>query len=832
MSFPIEVDELSGMPLNDVGSAGRGLGVNSIVPVEELVRRQDPRSCGRTLSTLGGSMQTLERQAASAGTDGVQLADHPTFSIVVPNMYASERLRDFHRRLSTVMEGLGESWEVVYVNDGRRDEASSFLEALHDEDSHAAVVALSRKFGREIALTAGLDHATGDAIIVIDADLQDPPEVIPDLIAAWRQGFDVVHAQCRVRRGEAPLGRLTAAAFHRLIRRVGGGLSMPPNSGSFRLMSRRAMDALLRLREQHRFMKGLSAWIGFPSKAVLYDREPRQSDQAARNYWKLWSLAVDAITGFTVAPLKVATYFGLFVAACAMIHGGLIVGRTLLFGNAVPGYPSLMTVVLFLGGLQLITLGIIGEYLGRVFNEGKRRPLYLVERYVPPTDIWAPPPAPGGVSTTSQAEAVRGALTVTAIVPTFNRCNYLGEAIRSLLGQTRRIDQLIIVDDGSTDDTPRVVESFGGLVTSLRKANGGKSSALNFGLKHALGELIWVFDDDDLADPTALARFVRALEDNPDCGFVYGNYDHFATSPGTAWRTKACFFRPSDPAALYPALLENCSIFHCGMVARRSCYETVGPFDESLLRSQDYEMLLRISRRFRGVGMEGVTFHQRHHDSPRGTMALIVTDDKKKEIWKQYDQRYFTTIYSTVALSEYLPHTPGGLVRPENELAPGERMTALIQRCCVMAKRSLWDLAARDLEEASTLANALAVRSLTPAQIGMFQKVLDAYWNGPIDIDKQEGFRRAIRGFTSNRLRRQIRSALMFGLVYHARKALRDKDRAAFSQSLAAYRTLATPRALAEHIAIRISELHRSQPSQRQANVPSMRNSLSPTLNV
>ena len=805
MSIP--TGELGGMAVTDlIVSNGKCAGHSAGV-VAEQVHRRDQRPSGSINAPHGVSVNALERHEAA----DVQRACHPTLSIVVLNLHKSAPLRDFHHRLRTVMEKLRDPWEVVYVNDGRRDAVISGPEELHCEDSRVAILDLSGKFGREIALTAGLEHTTGDAIIVIDADLQDPPEIISDLIAAWRQGFDVVDAKCRVRRGETPPRTRTAAAFYRLMHPVSVGLSVPVNNGHCCLMSRRAANALLRLREQHRFMKDLSARIGFPSKAILYDREPGQSDLASQNYRKLWSLAVDAVTGFAVAPLKAATYLGLFfvAAASAIIYGGAIAGRTLLFGNAVAGHPGLIAGVLSLGGILLIMLGIIGEYLGRVFNEDKRRPLYLVERYVPPTDIWAPPPAPGGVSTTSQAEAVRGALTVTAIVPTFNRCNYLGEAIRSLLGQTRRIDQLIIVDDGSTDDTPRVVESFGGLVTSLRKANGGKSSALNFGLKHALGELIWVFDDDDLADPTALARFVRAFEDNPDCGFVYGNYDHFATSPGTAWRTKACFFRPSDPAALYPALLENCSIFHCGMVARRSCYESVGPFDELLLRSQDYEMLLRISRRFRGVGVEGVTFHQRHHDSPRGTMALIVTDDKKKEIWKQYDQRYFTTIYSTVALSEYLPHTPGGLVRPENELAPGERMTALIQRCCVMAKRSLWDLAARDLEEASTLANALAVRSLTPSQIGMFQKVLDAYWNGPIDIDKQEGFHRAMRRFSSNRLRRQIRSALMFGLVYHIRKALTDRNTRALSKNLAAYRALATPSALMEHIVSRISKLCR-----------------------
>jgi polyisoprenyl-phosphate glycosyltransferase len=811
MSIP--TGELSGMAATDcivdnVRSAEHGA-ENSAGIIEGQVNYRHQRSCDRTNATRGGSVKAPERHEASVAVDDVRPAYHPTFSIVVPDLHESACLRDFHRRLDTVMERLREPWEVVYVNDGRRDSVISLLELLHSEDGHVAIVDLSRRVGREIALSTGLEHATGDAIIVLDADLQDPPEVIPDLIAAWRQGFDMVHALCRVRRGETPPKRRTAAAFYRLMRQMSGGLSMPTNNGSYCIMSRRATDALLPLREQHRFMKDLSAWIGFPSKTILYDREPRQSDPTSQNDRKPWSLVVDAVTGFTAAPLKVATHLGLFVAALAIIYGGVIVGRTLPFGDAVPGYPSLIAVALFLLGIMLIMLAVVGEYLGRALNEAKRRPLYLIRRYVPSTNILVPPP-PRMVSRPGQPKSPPSTLTVTAIVPTFNRCNYLGEAIRSLLGQTRPVDQLIIVDDGSTDDTPQVVESFGHLVTYLRKTNGGKSSALNFGLKHAHGELIWVFDDDDLAEPTALARFVQALEDNPNCGFAYGNYDHFATLPGNTWKTNVCAFRPSDPAALYPALLENCSIFHCGMVTRRSCYETVGPFDESLIRSQDYEMLLRISRRFRGVGVEGVTFHQRHHDSPRGTMALVVTDDKKKEIWKQYDQRYFTTIYSAVALSEYLPHAPGDLVRSENELAPEERITALIQRCCVMAKRSLWDLAARDLEEVSTLADALQIQSLTPCQIDMFQKVLDAYWNGEIDIDKQEYFHRAIRRFSSKRLRRQIRSALMFGLVYHARKALRDRDRKALSKSLAAYRTLATPSALMEHIVSRISKLCRA----------------------
>jgi len=306
----------------------------------------------------------------------------PTFSVVVPCFNEAEGLGVFHARLRAVMDGLGSAWEVVYVNDGSADATLARVEALRAADRRVALVNLSRNFGKEIALTAGLDHARGEAVVVIDADLQDPPEVIPALVTAWRSGFDMVYAQRRVREGETWLKRATADGFYRVMQRV-GGVKLPRDAGDFRLMSRRAVDALLRLREQHRFMKGLFAWVGYPSVAVLYDRAPRHAGTSSWSYWRLWNLALEGITGFTVVPLKVATYLGLAVAVFAAIFGGQLVVRTLLFGNPVPGYPSLMAVVLFLGGAQLMTLGVIGEYLGRVFNETKRRPLYLVERHCP-----------------------------------------------------------------------------------------------------------------------------------------------------------------------------------------------------------------------------------------------------------------------------------------------------------------------------------------------------------------------------------------------------------------------------------------------------------------
>jgi glycosyltransferase involved in cell wall biosynthesis len=307
----------------------------------------------------------------------------PTLSVVVPLYNEEEVIVQFHARLSAVMDGLGTTWEVIYVNDGSQDRSLSIIEGIRAGNDHVAVLNLSRNFGKEIAMTAGLDHARGEAVIVIDADLQDPPEVIPALVAGWREGFDIVYAQRRVREGETATKRATAELFYRLMQHVGGRVKIPRNTGDFRLMSRRSVDALLKLREQHRFMKGLFAWVGFPAKAVPYDRAPRAAGTTKWNYWKLWNLAIEGITSFTVAPLKIATYIGLVSAVFALLFGAQIVIRTLIFGNPVPGYPSVMAVVLFFSGVQLMTLGVIGEYLGRVFNEVKGRPLYLVERYLP-----------------------------------------------------------------------------------------------------------------------------------------------------------------------------------------------------------------------------------------------------------------------------------------------------------------------------------------------------------------------------------------------------------------------------------------------------------------
>lgn len=308
--------------------------------------------------------------------------DAERLSVVVPCYNEQEVLPEFHRRLDAVLSALGLPWEVVYVNDGSRDGTLEVMRTLQAGRPQVAIVDLSRNFGKEIAMTAGLDACVGDAVVVIDADLQDPPEVIPQLVAEWRAGFDMVYARRDSRLGETALKKATARVFYRVIGKL-SRVSIPADTGDFRLMSRRAVDALLQLREQHRFMKGLFAWVGFPQKAVLYRRDPRFAGDTKWNYWKLWNFAVEGITSFSTVPLRLATYCGIGIAVIAFIYAGWIFYKTLAFGEPVKGYPSLMVVLLFLGGGQLIGIGVLGEYLGRMFNETKNRPLYFLNEHRP-----------------------------------------------------------------------------------------------------------------------------------------------------------------------------------------------------------------------------------------------------------------------------------------------------------------------------------------------------------------------------------------------------------------------------------------------------------------
>lgn len=303
-------------------------------------------------------------------------------SIIIPVYNEEQVLPLFHTRLGRVLDTIQQKTEIIYINDGSKDHSLSILRTLQRNDQRVAFLNLSRNFGKEAAMTAGLDYARGDAVIIIDADLQDPPELIPSFIQEWQQGYDMVYGQRLSRDGETRLKKFTAFAFYRVIRSL-SNVEIPNDTGDFRLLSRRAVEALRQLQEQNRFMKGMFAWIGFPHKAVKYHRDPRQAGATKWNYWRLWNFALEGITSFSDIPLKIASYLGLLLACFAFGYGGIIIAKTLMFGDPVPGYPSLMTVILFLGGIQLIALGIIGEYLGRLFIESKKRPLYFVQEYNP-----------------------------------------------------------------------------------------------------------------------------------------------------------------------------------------------------------------------------------------------------------------------------------------------------------------------------------------------------------------------------------------------------------------------------------------------------------------
>jgi polyisoprenyl-phosphate glycosyltransferase len=304
-----------------------------------------------------------------------------SLSVVVPVYNEREVLPELHRRLAAVLDALGRDTEVVYVNDGSTDDSLAVLAALHDADPRVAIVDLSRNFGKEIAMSAGLDHAGGDAVVVIDADLQDPPEHIPDMVREWEAGYDVVLMRRRSRAQESWLKKATARGFYRAIGKL-GTIEIPENVGDFRLLSRRAVAALRRFPERSRFMKGLFAWIGFPTRELEYDRDGRFAGTTKWNYWRLWNFALEGITSFSAVPLKVASYIGLATALAAFVYGAYVIVKTLLIGDRVPGYPTLVTLILFLGGLQLMALGVIGEYLARMFVEVKQRPLYLVQGHL------------------------------------------------------------------------------------------------------------------------------------------------------------------------------------------------------------------------------------------------------------------------------------------------------------------------------------------------------------------------------------------------------------------------------------------------------------------
>ncbi len=276
------------------------------------------------------------------------------------------------------MSSAGQRTELVLINDGSSDHTLVKMLSLAAARDDISVVNLTRNFGKEIALTAGLAHAAGDAVVVIDSDLQDPPEVIPQFIERYCEGYDIAYGRRVDRQSDSWRKRFTAGLFYRLMRNV-GPVALPENVGDYRLMSRRAVDALLTLPEQHRFMKGLFAWIGFPSIGVDYARPQRFAGKSKWNFRKLLDLSIEGVTSFTTVPLRLSIYMGFAIAFLAFLRAlGYLVG-VIIYGDQVQGFPTLYLTVLLLGGAQLVALGVIGEYLGRVFNETKRRPLFLVE---------------------------------------------------------------------------------------------------------------------------------------------------------------------------------------------------------------------------------------------------------------------------------------------------------------------------------------------------------------------------------------------------------------------------------------------------------------------
>lgn len=300
----------------------------------------------------------------------------PVYSVVAPVFNEEETLPHFYERMIAVMEGLSEPFELLLVNDGSRDSSFQIMKDLHQQDPRVRVIDFSRNFGHQIAISAGLDYAQGQAIIIVDSDLQDPPEVIPRLVERWKNGAEVVYAQRAKRVGETKFKLVTATLFYRLIRAI-TSVNIPRDVGDFRLMDRRVVDALVSMREHHRFMRGLSAWVGFRQEAVLYDRKERFAGQTKYPLMKMIHFSLDAITSFSHLPLQLATTFGFILASISLI--GIVLAAILrLFINAIVGQATTLILVLFLGGVQLIFLGIIGEYLGRIYDEVRARPLYIV----------------------------------------------------------------------------------------------------------------------------------------------------------------------------------------------------------------------------------------------------------------------------------------------------------------------------------------------------------------------------------------------------------------------------------------------------------------------
>lgn len=302
-------------------------------------------------------------------------------SILIP-AYNEEQVIDklFTRLANLANETKDYSFEFLFVNDGSKDQTLNIIKDYAEKDDRVSYINLSRNFGKEIGMIAGLDHVQGDATVIIDADLQDPPELIPKMIALWEEGYDDVYAKRKSREGESWFKKFTSKMYYKTLQRV-TNVPIQEDTGDFRLLDRRVVEAICQFRDTQRNAKAIFSWVGFHKKEILYDRDERLAGETKWSYPKLVNLALDGITSFTTAPLRISTYIGAIISFLTFIYLIYLVIRTLFFGTDLAGYPSMMAVILFLGGVQLLSLGIIGEYIGRIFNETKQRPLYLIEEY-------------------------------------------------------------------------------------------------------------------------------------------------------------------------------------------------------------------------------------------------------------------------------------------------------------------------------------------------------------------------------------------------------------------------------------------------------------------
>ncbi len=303
--------------------------------------------------------------------------NQPTLSIIAPIYNEYENLPELYRRVKEVMENAGETWELVLVDDGSTDGSTERIRELARQDKRVRPVIFARNFGHQLAVTAGLDYSRGEAVVIIDADLQDPPELIPEMLSKWREGYEVVYAVREEREGETWFKKVTAAAFYRLINRI-TSVNIPVDTGDFRLLDRKVVNVLNGMRERHRFLRGMSVWVGFRQTGVTYKRAPRFAGETKYPLRKMLKFASDAITGFSYLPLQLATYLGFISAGVSIIAIPVVVILRMTGSQAFFGQATTLIAVLFLGGVQLISLGILGEYVGRLYDEAKGRPLYIV----------------------------------------------------------------------------------------------------------------------------------------------------------------------------------------------------------------------------------------------------------------------------------------------------------------------------------------------------------------------------------------------------------------------------------------------------------------------